>query len=306
MLNTIKGLIGEGKTQEAISQMSRLASGNSDIKNSVMQLSGQYAQANFAYAMGLTDASSHMSTLTKVNYGLLSLLDQMQSEGLLSGGAMPSDSEHEGPKTKLLFLAANPVDAPSHLQLEKEYLEIRKIFKNHRDRFSITEEFDVTLDTFFEAIYREKPNIIHMSGFSEEAGVYLLQKHEHTSYMIPYEFLAPAFKMLKDSVECVFFNTGTSNLFSKVISRVIPYAVGIRGMVSDEEAISFSSGFYAALALDKNYEKAFQMGRDLLGLSPESQKYFLYQNGLCAEDTTTPDDFYPQQKQEKQPAKKGK
>lgn len=292
MLNTIKGLIGEGKTQEAISQMSKLASGNADIKNGVIQLSGQYAQANFAYAMGLTESSAHLSTLTKVNFGLLSLLDQMQSQGLLSGGTLLSDSEYEGPKTKLLFLAANPVDASAHLQLEKEYLEIRKIFKNHRDKFSITEEFDVTLDTFFEAIYREKPNIIHLSGFAEEAGIYLLQKQDHTSFLIPYEFLAPAFKMLKESVECVFFNTGMSNLFSKVVSRVIPYAIGIRGMVSDEEAISFSSGFYAALALEKNYEKAFQMGRDLLNKTTDKQKYYLYQSGLCPEDKETSDDFY--------------
>jgi hypothetical protein len=33
-----------------------------------------------------------------------------------------------------------------------------------------------------------------------------------------------------------------------------------------------------------------------------AQKFFLYQNGLCEEDTDTPDDFYPP----KQPTKKGK
>jgi len=49
MLNTIKGLIGEGKTQEAISQMSRLASGNNDIKNGVMQLSGQKTLMLYLY-----------------------------------------------------------------------------------------------------------------------------------------------------------------------------------------------------------------------------------------------------------------
>lgn len=115
--------------------------------------------------------------------------------------------------------------------------------------------------------------------------------------------------MLKDTTEIVFFNTGTSNLFAKVVSRVVPYAIGIRGMVSDAEAISFSSGFYAALALEKNYEKAFNMGLDLLMSSyPPAretgeeaktetieQKYFLYQNGFCEADTMTPDDFFTQQ-----------
>lgn len=316
MLNTIKGLIGEGRTQEAISQMAKLATRQADIHNAVIQLSGQYAQTNFSFAMGLADAQAHQSALSKVNYALLSLLDQMQAQGLLSGKALESDEEGEGPKTKLLFLAANPVDAEAPLQLEKEYLEIRKIFKNHRNKFSITEEFDVTLDTFFEAFYREKPNIIHMSGFADEQGVFLLQKNDRTSYLIPFEFLAPAFKMLKETVECVFFNTGNSNLFAKVVSRVIPYSIGIRGMVMDPEAISFSSGFYAALALEKNYEKAFKMGRELLAATPlegagkekttknetPAPKFFLYQNGFCEDDTETPDDFYTP----KEPAKKDK
>ncbi|GAB4490130.1 MAG: hypothetical protein OHK0019_08600 [Saprospiraceae bacterium] len=305
MVNTIKGLIGEGQTQEAISQMAKFATGQSDIHNAVIQISGQYSQANFSFAMNLTDAAANQAAISKINFALLNLLDQMQLQGLFSGDK-PSLEEEEGPRSKLLFLASNPVDM-AMLQLEKEYLEIRKIFKNHRKKFIITEEFDASLDTFFEALDREKPQIIHLSGFSDEGGVFLSNKIDRTSYLVPFEFLAPAFKMLRSSAECVFFNTGSSNLFAKVVSRSIPYAVGIKGMVHDHEAITFSSGFYAALALEKNYEKAFKMGRDLLANLPpmssgkadknakdekQAQKFFLYQNGLCDEDTDTPDDFY--------------
>lgn len=145
-----------------------------------------------------------------------------------------------------------------------------------------------------------------MSGAAEPDGVALTQKADHSTQFVPFEFLAPAFRMLKNNAECVFFNTGHSDLFAKVVSRSIPYAVGIRGSISDAEAITFSSGFYAALALEKNYEKAFQMGRNLLAAmppeppakdnNPESvraeHRFFLYRNGLCEEDTETPDDFY--------------
>lgn len=321
MLNAIKGLIGAGKTQDAISQMAKLAAGRDDIYNSLMQLSGRFSQGNFYFAMGLADSKAHQSTAAEVNFGLLALLDQMQLQGLTEPGRREANDEDNTPKSRLLFLASNPVDKRlGVLQLEKEYLEIRKIFKNHRNKFSITEEFDVSLDTFFEAIYREKPQIIHLSGFAEEAGIILTQKTDNSAFFVPYEYLAPAFKMLKDTTEIVFFNTGTSNLFAKVVSRVVPYAIGIRGMVSDAEAISFSSGFYAALALEKNYEKAFNMGLDLLMSSyppaqetageakaeaPE-QKYFLYQNGFCEADTLTPDDFYTQQAPAPQERKKRK
>lgn len=308
MVNTIKGLIGEGQTQEAISQMAKFAAGQSDIHNAVIQISGQYSQANFSFAMGLADGAANQAAISKINYALLSLLDQMQLQGLFSGDR-PSPDEEEGPRSKLLFLASNPVDMEV-LQLEKEYLEIRKIFKNHRKKFIITEEFDASLDTFFEALDREKPQIIHMSGFSDEGGVFLSSKIDRTSYLVPFEFLAPAFKMLKSSAECIFFNTGYSNVFAKVVSRSIRYAIGIKGIVHDHEAITFSSGFYAALALEKDYEKAFKMGHDLVAAMPPmapkkgdkkaepekpEQKFFLYQNGLCDDDTDTPDDFFVQQ-----------
>ncbi len=316
MLNTIKGLIGEGETQKAISQMAKFAARQPDIQNAVMLLSGQYAQANMQFAMGLAEAQASQDTMAKIRFGLLNLLDEMQAKGLFSDKAASDDSEDEGPKAKLLFLASNPVDL-AVLQLEKEYLEIRKIFKNHRNKFSITEEFDVSLDTFFEAVYREKPQIIHMAGYAEPDGVILSNKVDRTHYLVPFEFLAPAFKMLKGTTECVFFNSGYSNLFAKVVSRVIPYAIGIKGIVNDTEAISFSSGFYAALALEKNYEKAFKMGHDLSASTPleefysaqtadagaTGQKFFLYQNGFCEGDTDTPDDFYVP-KAQKQKGKK--
>lgn len=188
MLNAIKGLIGAGKTQDAISQMAKLAAGRDDIYNSLMQLSGRFSQGNFYFAMGLADSKAHQSTAAEVNFGLLALLDQMQLQGLTEPGRRETDDEDNTPKSRLLFLASNPVDKRlGVLQLEKEYLEIRKIFKNHRNKFSITEEFDVSLDTFFEAIYREKPQIIHLSGFAEEAGIILTQKTDNSAFFVPYE-----------------------------------------------------------------------------------------------------------------------
>lgn len=320
MVNTIKGLIGEGKTQEAISEMAKFAAKHPDIQNAVMLLSGQYAQTNMQFAMGLADAQASQDTMTKIRFGLLNLLDEMQAKKLfLTGANLDENEEAAEPKSKLLFLASNPVDL-GPLQLEKEYLEIRKIFKNHRDKFIITEEFDVSLDSFFEAIYRERPQIIHVAGYAEPDGAILSNKTDHTSYLVPFEFLAPAFKMLRGTTECVFFNTGESNLFAKVVSRVIPYAIGIKGVVHDHEAISFSSGFYAALALEKNYEKAFKMGCDLSVSTPMAdiynakptdagapgQKFFLYQNGLCEGDTDTPDDFFVPNAREQKSKKSGK
>lgn len=50
----------------------------------------------------------------------------------------------EGVKTKLLFVGSLPKDLSVDFQIEKEYLEIRKVFNNARDLFEATEVFNTT------------------------------------------------------------------------------------------------------------------------------------------------------------------
>ena len=318
MLQDFKALISVGKTQEAIGQMAKLAAakGNS-MYNDLVLLSGQVAKNQSMFTLGLVKLEDFKLSESQTNFAILSILDSMESENLLDKDVDLQDHESDN-KTKLLFLASNPSDLPL-LQLEKEFIEIRKIFRNKKTTFETVEAFDVSLDLFFEEIYNEKPQIIHFTGYGTDDDLVFSRNIDRTQHYVSYEFLAASSKLLRSHAECVFINTQGSALFAKVISRFIPFAVGVKGMVMDDEAISFSSGFYAALAIEKDYEKAFKNGKELFlnqkeqNRKFESQKeehkknlkkkptkkedfidsnYFLYKNGFSAEDTTSPDDFY--------------
>jgi hypothetical protein len=236
-------------------------------------------------------------------------------------------------RTKIQFLAANP-SGLNQLQLEREYIEIRKIFKFHQDKFSLTEEFDVTLESFFEAIYTQKPKIVHFSGLSD-TGEHpsLIFNRKNGSYQcVSFEYLSATFKLFRDSVECVFINTAFSDIFAKVVSRFIPNVIGIKEIIDDKEAITFASGFYTALSFDKNYQNAFHKAKDFLlaermkpfqptlqtvpssysigkvrKLTKEEQEkaeekrkyipYVMFSNGEAVhENDTTPDDFLQEEK----------
>lgn len=326
MISKLKNLVASGKASEAINLIvNQLSKSDKDRYNNVILLSGQIARNHGLFSQGLIKLEEYKLSESQTTRSLLSILDSIESKEMQ---AIESDSKEETEvekKTKLLFLASQPSDMET-LQLEKEYLEIRKIFKKFRKSFDVTEEFDVTIDTFFESINEQTPHIIHFSGHSSNDNILLSRKIDRVSHEIPYEFLASSFKLLKDSTELVFINTMGSCLFAKVISRFIPYAIGVKGNVSDIQAISFSSGFYSALAIEKDYEKAFEFGKMLLNpiswtqenLSKENESddkilkedknsfngynedpniYYLFSNGQSKDDSDTPEDFYSPQPQ---------
>ncbi len=322
MISKLKSLVASGKPKEAIDIIAEfIAQTDKDKYNELILLSGEISRNHGFFAQGLIPLEDYKLSNSKTNYALLSIIDTIDTKSFTEVQEKQKNKPLS-PKTKLLFLAAQPSDlAP--LNLEKEYLEIRRIFKKKRQHFEITEEFDVTIDSFFESIREEDPHIIHFSGFGTKDAVILSRKTDRSSHDIPYEFLASAFKLLKGKTEFVFINTQGSCLFAKVISRFIPYTIGLKGTITDKDAISFSSGFYSALAIEKNYEKAFEFGKKLLkakslndiippsnnippenneitpepnvvyrNINAEESEYFLYKNGKCEDDKDTPEDFY--------------
>lgn len=323
MIAKLKSLIAIGQSSQAINLIAdTLSKTDKESYNQLILLSGRISKNQGLLNQGLISVEDYRNSNIKTNAALLSILDSIDPQDLIQIEEKEKEDKVEAAhKTKLLFLAAQPSDKPA-LKLEKEYLEIRKIFKKYRHQYDITEEFDVTIDTFFESIRDQHPHIIHFSGYGDCDNIVFSRKVDRKTHLIPYEYLAAAFKLIGNNTECVFINTQGSCLFAKVISRFIPCAIGIKGVVTDEDAISFASGFYAALAIEKDYSKAFNFGQQLLqpedhsspahpaihNMNPrdggEQQKsftqnkkeincqYFLYVNGHSAEDTDTAEDFY--------------
>ncbi len=324
-LQELQGLISANKTQEAIAIMAKaIGDKNSQLRDDLVMLSSQISRNETLFIRGLIKTDDYAMAGAQSIRAILAMLEEVNQAGYLEN--MPSDNaevDKNAPvfvekRTKIQFLAANPIDT-SKLELEREYIEIRKIFKQHQSEFVLVEAFDVTLESFFEAIFQEKAQIVQFSGMADVTGL-ILNRKDGTCHPISYEYLAATFKLFRNHVECVFINTMYSDIFAKVVSRFIPYVIGIKDMISDIDAITFAGGFYTALAFEKNYLKAFNQGKDLLiqtrmqAIKPEIPRsygftnttqteeekiaelkkipYVLFMNGIAAdENDTTPDDF---------------
>lgn len=197
---------------------------------------------------------------------------------------------------KILFVASNPINTPK-FQIEKEYLEIRKIFSTKRKKFDITESFNTTLDGLFDVVRTEKPEILHLSAPSTDQYL-VLHRQDDTIRSVMYDFLSAVFPMFQPYVKCVFINTWCSPIFLKKISIPLHRAIGGKTMVIDEASIIFSSGFYTAIAQGKKWDEAFYFGNELLSTwikrneLPFEMPYVCYVDGVSNEpEDTTPADF---------------
>lgn len=164
---------------------------------------------------------------------------------------------------KILFLASEPTDA-GKLRLGAELQKVRDLLSKN-DYFEIEDRQAVKPEDVQQTILNYKPNIVHFSGHGQDSGEICFEDEQGKSKVIPPDVLADLFNLVKDHVKCVLVNTCYSDKQAKAIAKYIPIVIGTKKEISDAAAISFSMGFYTALASNvdisqKNLKEAFGSG----------------------------------------------
>jgi hypothetical protein len=320
MLNEeLKRLISANKISEAISIMTEVLDGkDEEMSNALVLLSGRLTAGERSHLAGLIKFEEFQSLIISISNAALNYIDSATNDGYfrdIPDVKSLKEKRVEGKKTKLLFVGSLPKDLSAQFQIEKEYLEIRKVFNNVREKFEATEVFNTTLDMLFDTVRKEKPTILHIAAPATDECIALHRK-DNTQHHIKWEFLASAFIAFQPDTKCVFINTWSSTVFLKKISTFLGCAIGCKDVVMDNDSITFSSGFYAALAQGKDYKQAFYFGKELLleekrnmvvpksyGIVATKSKdeqedepfkipYVLFINGVADDPTdTTLDDF---------------
>jgi hypothetical protein len=164
------------------------------------------------------------------------------------------------PKTKILFLAANPWTMPK-LELEKEIKKIQTNLKlaKEKDNLELKHKEAVSMEILIQALLDESPDIVHFSGHGVEQGI-ILQDEYGARKVITKEALESLFKEFKDKIKCVILNACFSEFQATAIRSVIPIVIGMKAELEDESAIVFSTGFYQAIGAGKNIPTAFNLG----------------------------------------------
>lgn len=166
---------------------------------------------------------------------------------------------------RILFLAADPSDL-TRTRLAGEYQTIKEELKKgrYRQQFLLREEFSVKVEDMTRAVKDFRPHIIQFSGHGSMDGDLCLEDSMAKAKRVKVRSLGGIFSRLAGQVDCVVLNACYSARQAVMISRHIPYVIGLKAVITEQAAHCFSLGFYQALSAGETIEGAFQDARALL------------------------------------------
>jgi hypothetical protein len=193
-------------------------------------------------------------------------------------------------KVKILFLASNPLEQ-SRLTLDEEIRAITAQLRSaeHRDALELVSGWAVRPDDLQQLLLEHKPQIVHFSGHGNkiaasdpiprstvtnrqhdtassfgQVGRLELAGEDGQVHPMSKEALLNLFGLLRDSIRVVLLNACHSESIAETLAEVIPCTIGMRGEITDEAAIAFSTAFYRCVGFGRNAHEAFCLGKNVL------------------------------------------
>lgn len=173
---------------------------------------------------------------------------------------------------EVLCFAADPLSVPPNgkaprLQLDEEVRQIRMKVRaaDHRDRVSFDWRWAVQADDLLQALNEKPPHVVHFSGHGGDDGLILVGR-DGRGHAVGADALARLFTTFRGDIRLVVLNACYSEPQARAIAETVGCAIGTRGPISDEAAITFAASFYRAVAFGKSVKAAFEQAETALAL----------------------------------------
>lgn len=211
--------------------------------------------------------------LQDLRYGTFDLFGG--EDGFVSILKQQSKPEERG--LKVLILSAAPKDA-SPLRLDEEARDLKeklRAVENRKVVITVANEWAVRIDQIQDALFNEKPEILHFSGHGD-TGMLFFEDRLGNAAPVDAKSIADLVSLHSDTIECVVLSACFSEDVAKAIRAHVKCVIGCDDSIADDAAIAFSRAFYRALANGQDYERAFRFAHNeiaLQGMRAEADKY---------------------------------
>ena len=190
-------------------------------------------------------------------------------------------------KIKILFLAANPVDAGYRLRLDEEAREIDEKIQagSKRDAFEIVSQWAIRPTDLQKALLRHSPDVVHFSGHGSKTQGIILEDPDGNMTPVSKPALTGLFRILKDNIKIVFLNACHSKVQIDGLRETIDFTVAMNIAIGDKTAVIFASYFYQALAFGRSVLEAFELAKNQLeleGIDESKTPELLVRDGVDA------------------------
>lgn len=175
------------------------------------------------------------------------------------------DSSHV---TTIAVLSSAPYDkSPLYTDLEARKIVERIRRSKRRDHFSLVHQTAVRPQVLRQVLLDYKPHIIHFSGHGSADGLFF-QGEGHTSHLVTTESLVGLFVLFAEPLKCIVLNACHSRKQIVALAKHTKrFVIGMNGLVEDEWAIEFATGFYDALGAGADIPFAYRLGCNAVELA---------------------------------------
>jgi hypothetical protein len=186
------------------------------------------------------------------SHGFRARPDFPGAEGRESGPISPAIAPSRG-RLKVLFVGP----AVGGLSPRKQFVAVKSAVAGVRGsgRVVFKGVFRVHLETLFEELNHESPDVFHLSG-KQNGGDILIPTGDGEVSTISDRELAGMFQSLDEGLKLVAIDTCFSLRCATSISKVVPCAIGVEGDVYEDDATLYYKTFYRAVAAGRSVRDA--------------------------------------------------
>lgn len=169
-------------------------------------------------------------------------------------------------KTKILFLAANPLNE-KRIASDKEIRTIREKLLPYRDNLELVTILDTHPQDWLRELNIHRPRAVHFIGHGTSGGMLLHVGANDMAQGVSPQALKGVFQALKSDICLVTLSACYSEQAAQIIAEEIGCVIGTDNAIHDEQAITFFEAFYDALGIGHSVQKAFDQGKAALPLN---------------------------------------
>lgn len=197
----------------------------------------------------------------------------------------PASSRSARLARKVLYLGANP-PGTAPLWLHDEVRAIKQELRGARHRcFELVACWATEADDLVRELRESTPLIAHLSGHGCKTGGdpsveyggatrdvvvdgahaaceggLVLHARDATVHVVPYELVRKIFELAASSVKLVVLTACATEPLAQLLRAHVDCVVGMEGPITDDIAVKFSRGLYAAIGDGASVEQAFLAG----------------------------------------------
>ncbi|HEU5380928.1 MAG TPA: CHAT domain-containing protein [Ktedonobacteraceae bacterium] len=173
--------------------------------------------------------------------------------------------------TKILFLAANPVDT-RRLMLDEELRRMKEQASTN-NVLELVEVLAARPDDWLRALNAQHFRMVHFSGHGTQGGALQHVGSDGIAQSVSFQALKATLRVLKGDICLIVFNACYSRKQAAMIAEDIDCVIVMNDTIHDDVAITFINAFYRALFGGKSVQNAFEQGKAALMLEglPEVQ-----------------------------------